>query len=120
MNPFQEAYQKALGEGLAKWTLRGIGILLLLVIGFLIQRRPIVAISLLAVATILTLLLMAYAFGWATSYRKTRQRVQDLEKRVDYHDDRQATEDKFFQELVDKTPQLKKAQQDDLDNLTSQ
>jgi hypothetical protein len=37
----------------------------------------------LAIAAILLLLLVAYAFGWATSYRKTRARISDLELRID-------------------------------------
>jgi hypothetical protein len=99
VNPFQEAYQKALGEGLAKWTLRGIGILLVTALGFVLQHSPIIALTLLAVAAMLLMFLAAYAFGWATSYRKTRARIVNLENRVDAHDARQEAEDKFFREL---------------------
>lgn len=106
MNSFEEAYRKVLAEGLAKWTLRGIGLLFSAVLTVFLLGYPIIAAAILAFAVFLTLLLAAYVFGWVTSYRKTRQRVDDLESRVDYHDQRQAGEDKFFAELVDKIPKV--------------
>ena len=99
MNPFQESLQKGLGEGLAKGILRSIELVLVIAGGFLLCQKPIVALVLLAIAAILLLLLVAYAFGWWSSYRNTRQKIQDLESRVDYHDQRQAAEDAFFEEL---------------------
>lgn len=99
MNSFEEAYRKVIAEGLAKWTLRAIAGTFSLSLTAFLLGYPIVSATILALALALTLLLAAYVFGWVTSYRKTRQRVDDLESRVDYHDQRQAAEDAFFEEL---------------------
>ena len=81
MSIFEEEYRRVLAGGLAKWTLRGTAGIFSLAVTLFLLGCPITAAAILALAAILMLLLAAYVFGWVTSYRKTRQKVLELERR---------------------------------------